>query len=177
MNLDHLSREQLVDMLADAAKLWLAHDGLWFQAVEKHHDMEHAIQLDGEAWQRFTVIEAKRIMQRHHIAPGGGVPALAKALSLRLYAYINEQEILEQDEKHLLFRMNKCRVQSARQRKGLPDFPCKNVGIIEYSGFAKTIDPRFATRCVYCPPDKHPAKASCAWEFILNEDDDDNSGA
>lgn len=173
MNLDKLSREQLVDMLEDAAKLWLAHDGLWFQAVEKHHGMDQAIQLDGEAWERFTAIEAKRIMARHQIAPRGGVPALAKALSLRLYAYINEQEIVEQDDKHLVFRMNKCRVQSARHRKGLADFPCKSVGIIEYSGFAKTIDPRFETRCLYCPPDKHPANASCAWEFVLNDVDDE----
>lgn len=171
MALEDFSKEQLIEMLSDAAKLWLAHDGLWFQAVEQHHGMEHAIQLDAEAWERFTVIEAKRIMQRHDIAPGGGLAALAKALSYRLYAHINQQEIVEQDDRHLVFRMNKCRVQAARQRKGLPDFPCKSVGIIEYSGFAATIDPRIKTRCLYCPPDKHPANASCAWEFFLDDTD------
>ncbi|MBC7342070.1 MAG: hypothetical protein H5U02_06430, partial [Clostridia bacterium] len=44
------------ELLADAAKLWLAHDGLWFQAVERTFGLEAAIRLDEEAWKDFTVI-------------------------------------------------------------------------------------------------------------------------
>lgn len=162
-----MSSDELIDLLVDAAKNWLAHDGLWFQAVEAKCGMETAIALDREAWRRFTVIEAKRIMERHGIAPGGGIPALVRALSYRLYAYINRQEILEQTENRVVFRMLDCRVQSARQRKGLPDFPCKEVGLVEYEWFARTIDERISTRCLYCPPDAHPADAWCAWEFVI----------
>jgi hypothetical protein len=129
--------------------------------------MEDAIAADRTAWETFTVIEAKRIMKRHGIAPGGGIPALAKALGYRLYAFINEQEIVEQTDTRLLFRMNDCRVQSARKRKGLPDFPCKSVGLVEYAGFARTIDERIQTRCIGCPPDDHPEAWYCAWEFTL----------
>jgi len=50
----------------------------------------------------------------------------------------------------------------------LTDFPCKTVGIIEYSGFAKTIDPRIQTKCLVCPPDPHPYDVWCAWEFVVN---------
>ena len=167
---ESFSREELEGMLEDAALNWLAHDGLWFLAVEAEDGMGTAIKLDAEAWATFTVIEAKRIMKRHGIAPGGGIPALAKALGLRLYAFINEQEIAEQTDRHLVFRMNDCRVQSARKRKGLPDFPCKSVGLVEYAGFAKTIDPRIETRCIGCPPDDHPEDWYCAWEFTLRED-------
>jgi hypothetical protein len=166
-DLSDLSRDDLEGMLRDAAKNWLAHDGLWFQAVEQHHGMETAIELDGEAWRSFTRIEAKRIMKRHGIAPGGGIPALARALSLRLYAHLNDQEVVEQTDDRLLFRMNECRVQAARRRKGLPDFPCKPVGLIEYEGFARAIDPRIATRCVRCPPDPCPDGRACTWEFTL----------
>jgi hypothetical protein len=63
--------------------------------------------------------------------------------------------------------MHDCRVQSARQRKGLPDFPCKPVGLVEYATFAETIDPRIETRCLTCPPDAHPADHHCGWEFRL----------
>lgn len=164
-----LSREQVVDMLEDSAKNWLAHDGTWFQAVEQAHGMAAAIQADKEAWRRFTVIEAERIMKRYGIEPGGGIPALVKALSFRLYAFINEQDVIEETESRVVFRMRDCRVQSARKRRGLPDFPCKEVGLVEYSGFATTIDPRIRTRCVYCPPDKHPEDAWCAWEFATAE--------
>ena len=60
-----------------------------------------------------------------------------------------------------------CRVQSARKRKGLPDFPCKNVGIVEYEGFARTIDPASRPAASLCPPDPHPDDSWCAWEFTL----------
>lgn len=167
MKFDDLTREDLEGMLCDAALNWLAHDGLWFLAVEDKLDLESAIELDMKAWENFTVIEAKRIMKRHGIEEGGGIPALARALGLRLYAFINEQEIVEQSEEHLVFRMNDCRVQSARKNKGLPDFPCKPVGLVEYAGFASTIDPLIQTRCIGCPPDDHPDDWYCSWEFRL----------
>jgi len=166
---EEFSREELEGMLHDAALNWLAHDGLWFLAVEEKFGMETAIELDAKAWESFTVIEAKRIMKRHGIEPGGGLPALAQALQRRLYASINVQEIVEQTDTRLVFRMNDCRVQSARKRKGLGDFPCKSVGLVEYSGFARTIDPRIETRCIGCPPEPHPEEWYCAWEFVLKE--------
>jgi len=154
-------------MLEDAAKLWLAHDGLWFQAVEQAFGIEKAIELDKVAWERFTVIEAKRIMARHDIAPDGGLAALKLALKYRLYAYINEQDIIDETPTSFVFRMTDCRVQSARQRQGLTAFPCKEVGIVEYSLFAQTIDSRIRTECISCPPDpKHP-HYWCAWRFSL----------
>jgi hypothetical protein len=167
--LRRFNKEQLIDMLEDTAKNWLAHDGLWFQAVEGNYGLEKAIQLDGEAWERFTVIEARRIMKRHGIAEGGGLPALEQALKLRIYAHINEQSIIWLNEHTLRFEMNDCRVQSTRKRKGLPDFPCKTVGLVEYAGFAQTIDPRIKTRCIACPPDPHPETFFCAWEFSIED--------
>ncbi len=167
---DHLrqhTKEELIDLLEIAAKNWLAHDGLWFLAAEAAFDMETAIELDRRAWERFTVIEAKRIMDFLGIEPGGGIPALKRALQYRLYARLNEQEIVDVDERTFIFRMNECRVQVARKRKGLPDFPCKPVGLVEYANFASTIDPRFETECLACPPDDHPEAYWCAWRFSL----------
>ena len=165
-----LPKEALIGMLEDAARNWLAHDGLWFLAAEAEGGMEVAIRLDAQAWERFTVIEAERIMRRHGIARGGGLDALEQALEYRLYAYLNVQETLRVDERRLVFRMRECRVQAARKRKGLPDFPCKPVGLVEYAGFAQAIDPRIRTRCLACPPDPHPAEYTCAWEFRLEKE-------
>ena len=162
-----LDSQELQDLLIDAAKNWLAHDGLWFRAVEEKFGMETALELDKRAWEKFTVIEAKRIMKRLDLSPEGGIPALIQALKFRLYAFINVQEVLEANENRCVFRMNRCRVQESRKRQGLPDFPCKSVGIVEYSGFAKIIDPRIQTRCLVCPPDPHPPNVWCAWEFFI----------
>jgi len=162
-----LTKEELQELLADASKNWLAHDGLWFRAVEEKFGIEAAMELDRKAWEKFTVIEAERIMKRLGIERGGGIPSLVQALNFRLYAHINVQEVKEMSETRCVFRMNSCRVQEARKRQGLPDFPCKSVGIVEYSGFAKTIDPRIKTKCLTCPPDPHPPDVWCAWEFSL----------
>lgn len=165
--LQRMSKEQLIRLVVDDAKNWLAHDGLWFQAVEAAYGMEAAVEADRSAWERFTVIEANRIMERLGMKPGGGIPALVECLKHRLYARLNRQEAIEVTESRAVFRMVDCRVQSTRRRKGLPDFPCKEVGIVEYAGFARAVDPRIRTRCIACPPDPGPRDFYCAWEFAL----------
>jgi len=163
-----LSKEDLVRIIVDDAKNWLAHDGVWFQAIEKRYGMDVAVDIDTEAWRFFTAIEAKRIMERLGIRQGGGIPALVECLKHRFYARLNLQECIEVTSTRAVFRMLDCRVQSARKRKGLADHPCKSVGIVEYSEFARTIDPRIATNCLACPPDAHPEEFWCAWEFTLS---------
>ncbi len=165
--LTDLSKEELIKIIIDDAKNWLAHDGLWFQAIEQRYGMDAAVDADLEAWRHFTVIEARRIMERLGIKPGGGISSLVECLKHRFYARLNLQEIVERTATRVVFRMIDCRVQSARKRKNLPDHPCKSVGIVEYSEFAKAIDHRIATRCITCPPDLHPKEFWCAWEFTL----------
>ena len=167
--LESLPREELIRIIQDDAKNWLAHDGLWFQAVEKASGMDAAIEADRAAWEKFTVVEARRILERLGMAPGGGIPALVEALKHRLYSRLNVQEVTELSDTRAVFVMRDCRVQSARQRKGLPDFPCKSVGIVEYSEFARAVDPRIRTRCIACPPDPHGSDLWCAWEFTIDE--------
>jgi hypothetical protein len=71
-----LSKEELIGLLEDASKNWLTHDGLWFRAVEDKFGIEAAMELDRKAWEKFTVTEAKRIMDRLGIEPGGGKATL-----------------------------------------------------------------------------------------------------
>jgi hypothetical protein len=151
------------------AKNWLAHDGCWFLAAEKRHGLEEAIQIDKEGWRNFTVVEAKRIMKMFEIKEGTGLDGLEKALSYRLYATINVQEIERISDAKLIFKMKTCRVQAARERKKLPHFPCKEVGLVEYAGFATTIDPNIQTKVIACPPDILERDFHCGWEFTIPE--------
>lgn len=165
-----MGREDLLRALEMFAKSWLAHDGCWFLAAEERLGMEAAIELDTLAWQRFAVTEANRIMNTFGIAPGGGLQSLEKALSLRQYSLINAQRFeWSSDGKRLRFFMDVCRVQEARRRKGLPDFPCKSVGTVEFEMFARTVDPRIVVSCLHCPPEA-PQGKYCGWEFILKSE-------
>lgn len=166
-NFEELSKEELLKVINVYSKNWLAHDGCWFLAAEEKFGMETAIKLDEKSWERFAVSEAKRIMSEFDIPEAGGLKALEKAFHYRLYAAINLQEIEWIDEHTMIFKMIECRVQKLRRQKNLPDFPCKSVGIIEFSQFAKTIDPRIKTNCIACPPDK-AENFYCAWEFTIS---------
>ena len=165
--IQNLSRLKLLKLIEIYAKNWLAHDGCWFLAAEEKYDMDTAMQLDAKSWERFAVSEARRIMKAFDIPPDGGLKALEEAFKYRLYAAINRQKVEWVNDKTMIFRMIECRVQKTRRQKNLPDFPCKQVGIVEFSQFAKTIDPRIKTRCISCPPDKE-TNFYCAWEFTLH---------
>jgi len=164
MKLEDLSREDLIKLVETYAKNWLAHDGCWFLAAEEKLGLETAIELDTRAWACFSPLEARRIMQAFGIAEGGGLEALEKALDYRLYASINRQAAERVRGDTLRLRMVECRVQQARQRKGLPPFPCKSVGLVEYAQFARAVDPGIETTCVHAPPDA-VTNSFCEWEF------------
>jgi hypothetical protein len=159
----------LRDLLEKVSVNWLANDGIWFQAVEGRHGMFDAKRCNDTCWSRFSPLEAVRIKALLGLPEKGGIEALKTALGYRLYAVINEQSIRQEGENSIVFRMNNCRVQAARKRKNLPDYPCKSAGMVEYPTFARAIDPRIRTECVGCPPDDHPEEWFCAWRFTLVE--------
>jgi len=164
--IEKLSREDMLKLIRVYAKNWLAHDGCWFLAAERKYGMDTAMELDAESWRQFAVVEAKRIMKEFGIEANGGLQALARALQFRLYAAINRQEVEWVDDNTMIFRMVECRVQQRRGEKRRPVFPCKSVGIVEFSQFAKTVDQRIETRCLACPPDKVNG-FYCGWEFTV----------
>ena len=163
------SPQELAAWLRDACKNWLAHDGVWFQAVERRYGLDAAIEMDQEAWRRFSRVEAGRVKRRLEQRARPGLEGLALALQHRMYAHLNRWEVRWPSPDVLEFRMVGCRVQDARARRGLPDFPCKVVGVDEYTGFATVIDDRVSIECVSCPPDRTTDEAWCVWRFRLKD--------
>jgi SAM-dependent methyltransferase len=164
---ESLDRRGLLRSLDVFAKNWLAHDGCWFLAAEERFGMQRAMELDAASWRRFASAEASRILEAFAIPRGGGLESLGRALAFRMYSFINPARVERSpDGSALRFFMEACRVQETRRKKGLPDFPCKSIGDVEFSTFARTVDPRIETTCLHCPPDAD-AKGHCGWEFGL----------
>ena len=166
--LESFSREQLIELIEIYSKNWLALDGVWFQSIEQAEGMDAAMFHDERAWERFTVIEARRIKSFLKLEKFPGLEGLEKALRLRFYGNLNKASF-EYRDNSLIYTMEKCRVQSARHVKGMPYHPCKSVGIIEYSGFARAIDERIECRCLSCYPDITDESCACKWEFTIAE--------
>lgn len=161
-----LTKEELIELIEIYSKNWLAMDGLWFQSIERENGMDSAMHHDEAVWRNFTVIEAKRIKKFLNLPEHAGIEGLKQALQLRLYANLNVNEIIV-DGNSLTYKVRDCRVQSARTRKQMPLHPCKPVGIVEYSEFAKSHDSRFVCECISCYPDVIDKTCCCVWKFTL----------
>lgn len=161
-----LSKEELTPLLQAISVNWLANDGIWFQAVEQEKGMTEAKRCNDSCWARFSFVEGNSVKSLLGLAKNPGLEGLRHALDYRLYSFINQQSFTF-EQNCLILYMNDCRVQSARKRKGLEDYPCKSAGLIEYSAFAEAIDNRIKTVCVACPPDAHPEEWFCAWKFFI----------
>jgi len=159
--------ESLQQLLDAVAVNWLANDGVWFQAVEFSSGMNDAKRCNDSCWAHFSPFEAWSIKNFLNLPENSGLEGLKKALQFRLYARVNTQSIIDEGPDSFIFQMNQCRVQTARKRKGLPDYPCLSVGTVEYSYFARSIDSRITTECIGCPPHDQPRDWHCAWRFKL----------
>ncbi len=162
-----LPQEQLEALRDAMAVNWLANDGVWFQAVEFKYGMNDAKRCNDSCWAHFSPFEAWSIKRLLNLSEKPGIAGLKKALEFRLYNFVNKQSFTDETENSIVFRMNECRVQIARKRKGLADYPCKSGGLVEYTTFAEAIDPRIKTEVIACPPDPHPDDYFCAWRFFI----------
>lgn len=162
----NMPKEKQLELIDATAKNWLAQDGVWFQAVEFKHGMNDAKRCNDSTWVRFSPFEAWSIKKLLKMEDQAGLKGLERALNFRMYGRLNVQTC-HWENGALIFEMNKCRVQSARLRKGLDDYPCKSAGLVEYSRFAEGIDSRIKTECIACPPDPHPKDWFCSWKFTI----------
>jgi len=161
-----LDNDKLAELLQAISINWLANDGIWFQSVEFKRNMLDAKRCNDSCWSNFSPIEAHFIKRFFNLNDNCGLKGLELALSYRLYSFINKQTIRWSDNS-LILEMNDCRVQSARKRKNLEEYPCKSAGWVEFSRFAETIDSSIKTEIIVCPPDEHPDNYFCAWRFYI----------
>lgn len=163
----NLSKEELLDLVEIYAKNLIALDGTWFQSLEHEQGMDVAMRHDVEAWRRFSVSEARRLKAFLGLDEYPGIEGLAKALALRCQSTANVDEITI-DGDTLTYRIVDCRVQNARERKGMGFHPCKSVGLVEYPVFAAAIDNRITSECISCFPDITDDTCNCSWKFTLH---------
>ncbi len=164
-----MADEAKTELMTAVAKNWLVNDGVWFQSLEFDMGMNDAKRCNDSCWAQFSPYEAYAIKKFLNLTDDCGLDGLKKALGFRMYAMINKQSIVDETENSFVFRMNECRVQMARKRKNLDDYPCKSGGMVEYTYFAAAVDKRIKTECIGCPPDSHPEEWFCAWRFSIEE--------
>ncbi|MCK9231008.1 MAG: DUF6125 family protein [Syntrophales bacterium] len=154
-------------MLQSIGISWIANSGVWFDSIEETTGMLDAKKCNDSMWERFSPFEAWSIKRFLGLEEFPGLEGLKKALRFRLYAFINEENIIDEAPGKIIFQTNKCFIQMTRKKKDLQEYPCKSAGFVEFGTFAETIDSRIKTECITCPPDPHPDGWYCSWSFTI----------
>ena len=165
--LDLLSKDELKELVRIYARNIYALDGVWFQSVEGKNGMDEAMLHDENAWRKFTRTEARRIKKFLELPEQAGLEGLEKALAIRFSALSNPSVSLFKEGDSLIYRINECRVQTARKNKGMPFHPCASPGFIGHDGFARVIDERIVTEMISCYPNVTDLECACCWKFTL----------
>lgn len=167
---ENLTKEELIELLEMASKNLVAMDGAWFQVLEERYGMDMAMDIDAEVWNRYPISEAKRLKKFLGLGEHPGLEGLERALSFNYNVHANESSMHWEGDA-LVFRIDVCRVQTARKRKGMEYHPCKPVGINEYTTFAKAIDDRIKVECLSCYPEVVDPSCGCAWRFTIPKEE------
>lgn len=163
-----MEKEKLIDLLFLHLRNYWAVDGLYFLGIEEKFGTEWATKIDKNVWEVMGKIEARRIKKEIGI-DGKDIPTIIKALRLSGWALDLEYKEVEVEKNIAVVKNTNCRVQNTRIKKGLEEFPCKDVRWGFLKSFVKEFNLDVEVNCVVCPPDKHPSNLWCEWEFVYKK--------
>ncbi len=162
--LRNLPKEKLLDLFFfHIRNLWRV-DGLYFLGIEKEFGTDAATRIDVECWKLMGRIEARNLQEM--------LGAEERNITSFMHLLRNTSWVLDQRNKRIevaktrgVLRVTDCRTQKTRIRRGLEEFPCKQVRYDYLKSFAREFNPDIKVVCRVCPPMKHPKNVWCEWEF------------
>ena len=165
-----MSKDRLIDLIFLHLRNYWAVDGLYFLGIEEKYGTQGANEIDKNVWKVMGKIEARKIQNEIGIQ-GKEINTVIDALRLSGWALDLEYKEIEINDKKAIIRNRNCRVQNTRVKKGMSEFPCKNVRLGFLESFVKEFNPEIKIICNVCPPDKHSEDLWCEWEIKIHENE------
>jgi hypothetical protein len=162
---EHLEASALREYIRFLLWHYRVMDSFWYIYLTELFDEATADRLNEKVWGRISALGARDLVQRFHLREKG-LPGFVQALRYWPWHLLVGYQI-EERPGEVILSVPSCPTQEARVKRGLKEYHCREMHRLEFESFAREIDPRIRTECVFAPPGPHPPEMICQWRFFL----------
>lgn len=170
VQLERLSKTELIRLLRLYAQLFLALDGFWYLAVKEIVDEETATACDLWVWDKYSRYEFKRTMPLRNIT-GNDLEAFAAVFGFSPWTSNLNYTFTFEGKNKLTFTVRECPTLAALKREGTgrENTFCQQVEPHLFQTIIQSFNPKGKAIPLELPPATGGDNICCRWQFALED--------